>query len=164
MLPNAPSNERQTVLGFRHRLNRGNLPRYPDLTFFSKRKVIFVHGCFWHVHDDYRNARIPKSNQLFWLTKLAANKLRDCSNMVRLVKLGWNAQVLWECELGALETTASKVRGLRLDNQCRLARGGQSARLPDTIGGSIEYGTEADSRKAPQLESPAGMQALSNIA
>ncbi|MFA7329812.1 MAG: DNA mismatch endonuclease Vsr [Candidatus Delongbacteria bacterium] len=98
-------------MGFRYRLHRRELPGCPDLVFNSRRKVIFVHGCFWHAHDGCRNARIPKSNQSFWLTKLAANKSRDRSSLERLVDMGWRVLVLWECELGDMETTASRIRG-----------------------------------------------------
>lgn len=92
---------RRTVhsLGYRYRLHRRDLPGTPDLVFSGRRKVIFVHGCFWHRHEGCKNARLPKSRVDFWAAKLDANKSRDQRDQAALVARGWDILVLWECEL-----------------------------------------------------------------
>jgi DNA mismatch endonuclease (patch repair protein) len=85
--------------GYRFRLHKKNLPGCPDLVFPSRRKVIFVHGCFWHGHACARGARVPKSNTEYWVTKVARNRVRDASTKKQLEALGWKELVLWECEL-----------------------------------------------------------------
>ena len=85
-------------LGYRFRLFSKDLPGRPDLVFPSKRKVIFVHGCFWHQHRSCIDGRTPKSNTDYWLPKLANNKKRDKRNRSRLVRLGWKCLVIWECQ------------------------------------------------------------------
>lgn len=84
-------------LGYRFRLHRKDLPGKPDLVFASRRKVIFVHGCFWHSHN-CKAAHIPKSNQDYWVPKLERNKTRDGKNIEALQATGWQALVIWECE------------------------------------------------------------------
>jgi DNA mismatch endonuclease (patch repair protein) len=86
-------------LGYRFRLYRKDLPGAPDLTFSSRAKVIFVHGCFWHGHPCKRGARLPKTNPAYWLKKIARNKERDRNHRRRLRQLGWSVLVLWECQL-----------------------------------------------------------------
>ncbi|MBI4828854.1 MAG: DNA mismatch endonuclease Vsr [Nitrospinae bacterium] len=88
-------------LGFRYRLHRAGLPGKPDLVFSSRRKVIFIHGCFWHQHAKSRcvDSRIPKSNVAYWRKKLAGNQQRDRKNLAALRKAGWKALVVWECEI-----------------------------------------------------------------
>ena len=88
-------------LGFRYRLHISSLPGSPDLVFPSFKKVIFVHGCFWHRHPDpkCKLARWPKSRLEFWRPKLAGNRARDVKNIKQLRKLGWRCLIVWECEL-----------------------------------------------------------------
>ncbi|MDG4554874.1 MAG: DNA mismatch endonuclease Vsr [Candidatus Competibacter sp.] len=88
-------------MGYRYRLHRRDLPGKPDLVFSSRRKVIFVHGCFWHRHPDARCklARLPKSRLDFWQPKLENNRARDLEKQKQLVEDGWRVLVLWECEL-----------------------------------------------------------------
>jgi DNA mismatch endonuclease (patch repair protein) len=85
------------MLGYRFRLHRKDLPGKPDLVFGPRRKVIFVHGCFWHSHT-CKAAHIPKSNQEYWVPKLQRNKVRDERNIELLEADGWQALVIWECE------------------------------------------------------------------
>jgi DNA mismatch endonuclease, patch repair protein len=85
--------------GFRYRLHVSKLPGRPDLVFPGRKKVIFVHGCFWHSHDGCHNARVPKSRADFWMSKLESNKERDERNMRALMDEGWKVLVIWECEL-----------------------------------------------------------------
>lgn len=94
-------------LGFRYRLNRKDLPGKPDLVFVSRRKAIFVHGCFWHGHDCKAGRKRPKTNTDYWAVKLRRNRERDLLNYQQLEDLGWRYLVIWECELKdeqALET------------------------------------------------------------
>lgn len=90
-------------LGYRYRLHYSNLPGKPDLIFPGKRKVIFIHGCFWHRHDCKKGKSLPSNNSEFWQKKLADNQARDNKNISDLKKLGWNALVLWECRIGDLK-------------------------------------------------------------
>ena len=87
------------ALGFRFRLHDRRLPGCPDLVFASRRKVIFIHGCFWHRHNRCDLARLPKSRLEFWLPKLEGNKQRDAQCRRALTALGWSSLVIWECEL-----------------------------------------------------------------
>lgn len=87
-----------TALGYRYRLHKAALPGKPDLVFVSRRKVIFVHGCFWHGHDCKRGAREPKTNEDYWITKVQRNRERDARSLEALGEKGWSALVVWECE------------------------------------------------------------------
>lgn len=88
--------------GFRYRLHAADLPGRPDIVFRSRKKVIFVHGCFWHQHDGCRNAVMPKTRAAFWSEKLAKNVARDQMVLEQLREKGWTALVIWECETGKL--------------------------------------------------------------
>lgn len=85
-------------LGRRYRLHAKALPGSPDLTFARDRRVIFVHGCFWHGHDCPRGARTPKTNRAYWTAKIAGNVSRDAAALSALAELGWEARIVWECE------------------------------------------------------------------
>lgn len=86
-------------LGFRYRLHGAGLPGKPDLVFTSRRKVIFVNGCFWHGHH-CRLGRVPKSNVEYWNNKIATNQARDRRNIKQLKKLDWKCLTIWECRSG----------------------------------------------------------------
>lgn len=86
-------------MGYRYRLHRKDLPGKPDLTFQSRRKVIFIHGCFWHGHDCKRGARVPKNNREYWETKIARNRERDSQHDEGLRREGWRILVVWECQI-----------------------------------------------------------------
>jgi len=90
-------------MGYRYRLHRHNLPGRPDLVFASRRKVLFVHGCFWHGHPDphCKRSHRPKTNLEYWAPKLRRTQERDRDNLARLLELGWEALVIWECEVEA---------------------------------------------------------------
>lgn len=90
-------------MGYRYRLHRRDLPGHPDLVFPSRRKVIFVHGCFWHQHKGCKVARRPKSNKEYWLPKLRATKERDARNQRKLKTAGWNVMIVWECQIKDLK-------------------------------------------------------------
>ena len=85
-------------LGYRFRLHRKDLPGKPDLVFVSRRKVIFVHGCFWHSHEGCKTAHMPKSNLGYWEPKLARNRARDAKNIETLIAGGWKTLIVWECQ------------------------------------------------------------------
>jgi DNA mismatch endonuclease (patch repair protein) len=85
-------------LGYRFRLHRRDLPGSPDLVFPGRRKVIFVHGCYWHRHPGCRFAYQPKSNVDFWRGKFEANQARDAVALTKLKHAGWDPLVIWECE------------------------------------------------------------------
>jgi DNA mismatch endonuclease, patch repair protein len=85
-------------LGYRFRLYGKGLPGRPDLVFASRRKVIFVNGCFWHQHARCRLRSTPHSNSAYWLAKFARTKVRDRQTKIALGKLGWKSLVVWECE------------------------------------------------------------------
>ncbi|WP_444848488.1 very short patch repair endonuclease [Duganella caerulea] len=96
--------------GYRYRLHVRTLPGSPDLVFPGRKKVIFVHGCFWHRHDDCNLARMPKSRVEFWRDKLNGNKARDARSYDALRRAGWHVHVVWECELGDLVALEENLR------------------------------------------------------
>ena len=83
--------------GFRFRLHRNDLPGKPDIVLPKFRTVIFVHGCFWHLHG-CKNTVAPKTRSEWWAAKLEGNRARDERNRLRLEKLGWRVIIVWECE------------------------------------------------------------------
>lgn len=87
------------AMGYRFRLHRKDLPGKPDLVFPRLRKVIFVHGCFWHGHDCARGARAPKANAEYWRAKIQRNSARDADHIRALKKAGWRSSIIWECAL-----------------------------------------------------------------
>lgn len=105
-------------MGLRYRLHRRDLPGNPDLVLAGRRTVIFVHGCFWHLHSSSRCrlARLPKSRIAFWRLKLDGNRGRDLRNQRRLRRLGWAVFVIWECELANMDRVAAKIRRFLLDS------------------------------------------------
>ncbi len=84
--------------GFRYRLHRKDLPGKPDLVFVSRRKVLFIHGCFWHQHPGCRAADRPSSNTVYWNAKLERNQARDAKNVRELEAAGWRVGIVWECQ------------------------------------------------------------------
>ena len=81
-----------------YRLNKRDLPGKPDIVFENLKKVIFVHGCFWH-HHGCPLSSIPKTREDYWLEKFEQNKRRDFLNKQKLKKLGWRVFEVWECSL-----------------------------------------------------------------
>jgi DNA mismatch endonuclease (patch repair protein) len=86
-------------LGYRYRLHDRQLPGKPDLVFPSRRKVILVHGCFWHQHSAACKNITPKSNTEFWSAKLRRNVVRDAENLKALLREGWKVLTVWECQV-----------------------------------------------------------------
>lgn len=83
--------------GLRFRLHRRDLPGVPDIVLPRHHVVIFVHGCFWHMHSGCKLFKLPQSNVIFWQKKLEENLKRDQKNIRKLVDLGWRVLVVWEC-------------------------------------------------------------------
>ena len=81
-----------------YRLHRRDLPGRPDIVFVGRRKVILVHGCFWHGHNCSEGTRRPQSRLDYWLPKIEGNKARDTKNIEDLLIAGWDVLVVWECE------------------------------------------------------------------
>ena len=85
--------------GFRYRLHDRRLPGKPDLAFGRIKTALFVHGCFWHAHENCPNFRAPKSRQEYWAPKLERNKSRDLETKRKLEEEGWKVVTIWECQL-----------------------------------------------------------------
>lgn len=103
---------RQLVNGlrFKYQTHSSEVLGKPDLVFPRRKKIIFVHGCFWHQHSKANcwRSRVPKTRQEFWIPKLEKNVARDKRQIAMLRKLGWKVLVVWECEI-----TASKIAKAR---------------------------------------------------
>lgn len=96
-------------LGFRFRLHRKDLPGKPDIVLARHRKIILVHGCFWHGHT-CKLASKPKSNQTYWSAKILNNQARDARNLLALQAQGWTVLELWECEVRRVSGLEEKLR------------------------------------------------------
>lgn len=100
------------AMGYRYRLHRHDLPGRPDMIFPGRRKIIFVHGCFWHQHpdSDCKLAHRPRSNLEYWGPKLRRNQERDAAHRERLAELGWDVLLIWECEVKAGDDLAGRIK------------------------------------------------------
>ena len=98
--------------GYKFRLHQSNLPGKPDLVFPNRKKVIFVHGCFWHGHK-CRLGRTPKSRKDYWVPKISGNHKRDLRTLRTLRRSGWKCLVLWECRLRKRNLSPLSERILR---------------------------------------------------
>lgn len=85
--------------GLRYRLHNKQLPGKPDIVLPKFKTIVFVHGCFWHGHNDCKYATPPKTRTDFWIEKIEGNKLRDKVSIKLLKKMGWNVLVVFGCEL-----------------------------------------------------------------
>ena len=107
------------AMGYRYRLHDKRLPGHPDIVLPRHRKVIFVHGCFWHRHNCPDGRKLPTSKPEYWGSKLERNRVRDARHIAELRELGWDVMVVWECEVK------------------------NAARLMDIIKGGLETGTSS---------------------
>jgi DNA mismatch endonuclease (patch repair protein) len=96
-------------MGYRFRLYRRDLPGNPDIVFPSRKKVIFVHGCFWHCHG-CELTRLPRRNLEYWVPKLNRNRTRDARNLGVLEAEGWSYLVIWECEVSDLKRLQARLK------------------------------------------------------
>jgi len=98
-------------LGYRFRIHRLDLPGKPDIVLPKRRTVVFVHGCFWHRHQDCPHATTPASRREYWLPKFKRTVDRDRKNQEELQESGWNVVVVWECETMDLKKLSERISG-----------------------------------------------------
>lgn len=98
-------------MGYRYRLHDKRLPGNPDIVLPRHRKVIFVHGCFWHRHDCPDGRKFPRSKPEYWRPKLERNRQRDKTNAARLQELGWQVLTVWECNLSDGNELKQRLEG-----------------------------------------------------
>ena len=115
-------------MGYRYRLHRKDLPGKPDMAFMSRRKAIFVHGCFWHGHDCPKG-RLPKSRLEYWQPKVDKNRDRDRTKEEQLRSLGWSVLVIWQCETLDLEVLATQLQDFVGKREMRSTRSATRARI-----------------------------------
>lgn len=97
-------------LGYRFRLHQHRLPGTPDIVLPRLRKIVLVHGCFWHKHQDCPKSRLPKTNTDFWANKQDRNALRDRDVVLELRSLGWETLIVWQCELRKIEHLERRLK------------------------------------------------------
>lgn len=100
-------------LGYRFRLHRKDLPGRPDIVLPRHRKIILIHGCFWHGHT-CRLASKPKSNEDYWAGKISGNRARDARNLSVLLNAGWSVLELWECEVRRCDGIEDRIQAFML--------------------------------------------------
>lgn len=96
-------------MGYRYRIHYKELPGNPDIALTKLKTVIFIHGCFWHRHENCINASRPKTNSEYWENKITKNIERDEKHQNQLKKIGWKVIVIWECEL-----TSDQIKNMKL--------------------------------------------------
>ena len=96
-------------MGYRFRLHRKDLPGSPDIVLPKYKTVIFVHGCFWHRHENCKYASTPKTRKEFWENKFKANLKRDAEVQEKIKNIGWQSVVIWECELKDMKNLKLKI-------------------------------------------------------
>ncbi len=97
-------------LGYRFRLHNSALPGKPDLVLARHRKIIFVHGCFWHGHAKCARAGLPSTNIRFWQKKIEGNKTRDVRVKRKLIRDGWRILVIWQCQTKHIELLSKSLK------------------------------------------------------
>ena len=98
-------------MGYRFRLHSKDLPGSPDIVLPKYKTVIFVHGCFWHRHQNCKYASTPKTRQEFWENKFNSNKKRDQKIQKEIIDLGWKFIIIWECEARNIQPLEEKLKG-----------------------------------------------------
>jgi DNA mismatch endonuclease (patch repair protein) len=98
-------------MGYRFRLHRKDLPGSPDIVLPKYKTVIFVHGCFWHRHENCKYASTPKTRKEFWENKFNSNKKRDQKIQKEIIDLGWKFIIIWECEARNIQPLEEKLKG-----------------------------------------------------
>jgi DNA mismatch endonuclease, patch repair protein len=96
-------------LGYRYRLHKRDLPGKPDVVLVRHRKIIDVHGCFFHMHRCRYGSVVPATNAEFWRTKRLSNVERDCRNLRALKQEGWQVMIVWECETRSLPKLSKRI-------------------------------------------------------
>lgn len=104
-------------MGYRYRLNHPDLPGKPDIVLTRHKKIVMVHGCFWHGHTNCKRATIPETNSEFWLKKINGNIQRDKDVIENLTESGWEVLIVWACQIKGREALAKKLlKFMRGDN------------------------------------------------
>ena len=104
-------------MGFRgYRIHYDRLPGKPDIVFTKRKRVIFVHGCFWHGHDCPAGSHKPKTNRSYWIPKLLRNIERDKEHQRQIAANGWKVFVVWECQLRHLESVEKRLKEFLLSH------------------------------------------------
>ena len=98
------------ALGIRYSVHRKDLPGKPDIYIPKFRLAVFVHGCFWHMHEDCIDGHVPKNQSKYWLAKLEKNVERDRSHLVKLKELGIIPVIIWECEVKVNDVKLTQKR------------------------------------------------------
>jgi DNA mismatch endonuclease, patch repair protein len=101
-------------MGYRFRLHRSDLPGTPDIVFVGLKKIIFVHGCFWHRHRGCTHTTMPKTNATFWAEKFSQNVERDRRRLRALKKAGWKSLIVWSCETKDVARDLSPANSSRI--------------------------------------------------
>ncbi len=104
--------------GYRFSLCSKRIPGSPDIVLSRHRKVVFVHGCFWHGHKGCTRASLPSTNVRFWTRKVTGNIARDARVRMEVRKLGWKSLVIWQCRTRNRKAWGERlVHFLRQDNK-----------------------------------------------
>jgi DNA mismatch endonuclease, patch repair protein len=127
-------------LGYRYQLHRRDMPGCPDIVFPRRRKVVFIHGCFWHQHSSQHCPlrTHPKTNLDYWKTKLAGNRGRDRLIERTLAAMNWRVMILWECEIRSVVMMVRRLRaflGPKRLRKMRRRRRENSMQIPRSRGG-----------------------------
>jgi DNA mismatch endonuclease (patch repair protein) len=107
-------------MGFRFRKNVKTLPGKPDIVLPKYKAIVFVHGCFWHGHENCKKAKLPETRKEFWERKINGNLERDLKNEKELIALGWRVFTVWTCQLKTkdapayVQKLASEIKNVRL--------------------------------------------------
>ncbi len=115
-------------MGYRFRLHRRDLPGSPDIVLPKLRKVIFVHGCFWHGHEGCPRSARPVQNAVFWDKKLSRNIQRDNANLSKLEELGWTCLIIWTCEMKDRERVSRRLKEFLSSGLDSISAQGQAVR------------------------------------
>ncbi|MFK4385888.1 very short patch repair endonuclease [Bradyrhizobium sp. USDA 223] len=99
-----------TEIGYRYRIHLGGVPGRPDVAFTKRKKAVFIHGCFWHAHENCRVFKLPSSRKEFWERKFENNKARDKRLLEAAEEAGWQTLVVWECELSNLGRVSRRLK------------------------------------------------------
>lgn len=98
--------------GFRYRINDNRYPGKPDIVLPKYRVIIFIHGCFWHGHQNCKRAKLPDTRREFWKAKISNNIIRDKKNTQLLEDMGWTILTIWQCEIGTLANKEKRLEKL----------------------------------------------------
>ena len=105
-------------LGYRYRLHQKELPGTPDIVFPTRRKALFIHGCYWHGHG-CKKGQLPKSDTSYWSNKIRANRDRDSRKEDELKNLGWEVLTIWQCDLADLDRVEERLKAFLGDTRFR---------------------------------------------